>query len=383
MRRPWPTRIRAGSASDRTFNRPRTNMRPRQTNPTDAEVLSHQLSVIRPVPSTSLGSPAFRTRQRRKYPCETNPKLRESFRLRRISSQTSDAPHQSRERQRPDLQSPAHQHAPAPNEPNRCGSSQSSVVSYQTCAFDVARVPRLPHAPTPKVPLRNEPEAARVIPPHADQFSNIRRSPSEPGAPATGPSIARATTSAGAKRSQTQGESSAFSYRSASDLPPIPPGPSSRHQPAVGPRRVPTGATTGAKRTQAPRQPESPRSRPPPTCLRAFVPSCLSLFPTNPLPPQRPPGTPSSHTLPNTCAEPSRRIHSPCGPTLGNRKPKPEIVIHRAECLHPSVLTGPAATAGPRVPALRRRCSRIPGEKICDDLHHALRAGKERPCALT
>ncbi len=200
MRRPCPTRIRAGSASDRTFNRPHTNKRPRQTNPTDAEVLSHQLSVIRPVPSTSLGSPAFRTRQRRKYPCETNPKLRDSFRLRRISSQTSDARHQSRERQRPDLQSPAHQQAPAPNEAKPRESRRLSVTGGSaTC-----RLYRPAH-----------PAATRR------------------------PSVLAAS------------------------------------QPARQP---------GAKRTQAPRPSESPRSRPPPTCLRASVPSCLPSYQTNPNP---------------------------------------------------------------------------------------------------
>ncbi len=55
MRRPCPTRIRAGSPSDRTFNRPHTNKRPRQTKPTlqESSVLSFQLSEV---PAASAGA---------------------------------------------------------------------------------------------------------------------------------------------------------------------------------------------------------------------------------------------------------------------------------------------------------------------------------------
>ncbi len=178
-----------------------------ETKPNDAEVVSHQLSVIRPVPSTSLGSAALRTRQRRKYPCETNPKLRESFRLMRITCHSSAIrpPSSCRGASEPGAPATGPSIARAPTSARakrtqRGASGQCSVFSRQPWMPHTAprvalptgpRTTKKPNEPTTPVsnPGRpageppclhasffpNEPKAPRVIPPHAEHFSVVSR----------------------------------------------------------------------------------------------------------------------------------------------------------------------------------------------------------------
>ncbi len=147
-----------------------------------------------------------------------------------------------------------------------------------------------------------------------------------------------------------------------SDLPPIPPGPAGRHEPAVGPRRVPTGATTSAKRTQAPRQPESPHSWPPPSCLRASVPSCLFL-------PNEANRTPAA--TPRLAGKPSSLCPGACPPKAGafmppsvpNKPTDPPAIRANLGNLRNTLRNEPNAGPDATSPATPHR--HVPGNPSC------------------
>ncbi len=279
MRRPWPTRIRAGSASDRTRKYPRPDKRQRQTNPSRRElsVLSFQSSEVRT--ASPGGKRTHRSPGNPRQPAKTADQI-----TKRTQSCTSHSasggsvlsrqlsvirpPCGCRGASKPGAPATGPSIARAPT----CARAKRTQTRSEPSAISLLlRTPAAMQAPAP-----NEP---KLVDSH--QLSVIRPVPSTPlGSPAF------PTRQRGKYPCETNPKLRECSVISsqlpvASDLPPIPPGPSTRHQPAVGPRRVPTGATTGAKRTQAPRQPESPHSWPPPSCLSASVPSCLPSFQTN------------------------------------------------------------------------------------------------------
>ncbi len=73
---------------------------------------------------------------------QTNPKLRDSFRLRRISSQTSDPCHQSRERQRPDPERQPSPERPRQKNPTRNEPSANPPQADQPSSYSYEQPPR-------------------------------------------------------------------------------------------------------------------------------------------------------------------------------------------------------------------------------------------------